>query len=106
MPIALDLFCFAIPLTMFFDAVLYFATGVGGCWWNISYMAVLTGVAFWKFSNNTPYSTSADDAMELIIMLHYTCTGPFYGGIYCIGVLDFGRRKNPPALLHASGSDI
>ena len=34
-----------------------------------------------------------DDAIKFIIMLNSTCTGTFYGGIICIGVLDFGPRK-------------
>ena len=47
------------------------------------------------------------DAMTFLMILHYTCTGPFYGGMACIGVLDFGpRKKYPPALICASGSDM
>ena len=64
-------------------------------------------VAFWQFSNNPPNPASVADAMTFLIMLHSTCTGTFYGGIYCIGVLDFGpRKKYSPALLRASGSDM
>ena len=32
--------------------------------------------------------------MTFLIIMHYTCTGPFYMGIACIGVLDFGPREN------------
>ena len=32
--------------------------------------------------------------MKFLIMLHYICTGPFYGGISWIGVLEFVPRKN------------
>ena len=64
-------------------------------------------VAFWKFSNNLPNSTFMDDAMTFIIMLNSTCNGTFYGGISCIFVLDFGpRKKYPPDLLRASGSEM
>ena len=99
MYIARDMFCFAVPLTI--------STGVGGCWWPISARVVLMYVFFWKFSNNPPNYLSVDDAITFLIMLNYTCTDPFSGGISCIGVLDFGRRKKHPlALLRASGSDI
>ena len=49
MSIAQDIFCFAVLLTMIFDAVLYIATGVGGCWWPICARAVLMDVAFLQF---------------------------------------------------------
>ena len=29
------------------------------------------------------------DIMTFLIILHFKCTGPFYGGIACIGVLGF-----------------
>ena len=32
--------------------------------------------------------------MTFLIMLHYTYTGPFSGCIACIGVLDYGPKKN------------
>ena len=64
-------------------------------------------VAFYKFSNNPPNSSPVADDMKFLIMLHSTCTGPFLGGIDCIGVLDFSpRRKDPPALLRASGYEM
>ena len=92
---------------MLFVTVLYVAASVGGCWWPMSDRDVLMDVAFWKFSNNPPYSTSLADSITFLIMLHSTCTGTFYGGIYCIVVLDFGpRKKRPPSLLRASGSDM
>ena len=82
------------------------ATGVGGCWWPIYSRASLMDVAFWKFSSCTPKYDSVANAITSIIMLHSTCTGTFYGGIDCISVLDFGpRKKYPPDLLRASGSD-
>ena len=89
-----------------FAAVLHLATGVGGCWWPIYVMAVLMDVAFWQFSNNPPNSASVADYITLLIMLHSTCTGPFYRGISCVGVFDFGRIKKNPALLCAYGSDM
>ena len=76
-----------------FAAVLSVVTGVGGFWWPISAMAVLTDITFWKFSNNPPYSDSMTDAMTFLVNMHYTCTSTCYGGIACIGVLDFGSRK-------------
>ena len=86
-------FCFAVLLTMLFASVLYVATGVGGCRRPISARAVLIEVAFWQFSNDPLSSSSVADAMTFLTMLHFTCTGTFYGGIYFIGVLDFGPRK-------------
>ena len=78
---------------MLFAVVFSVSTGVGGCWWPIYVRAVLIDVAFRKFSNNPPNSDSVADATTFLIMLHSTCTGPFSGGISCIGVLDFGPRK-------------
>ena len=106
MSIAWEMFCFAVTLTIFIDAVLPVATGVGGCRWTIYYRAVLVEVAFWKFSNNPPSSVSVADTMTFLMMLHSTCTGPFYGGISWTRVLKFGPRKNilcicfvPPVLI-------
>ena len=66
-------------------------------------------VAFWQFSRNPPNLDSVADAMAFLMILHSTCTGLFYGGIAVIGVLllDFGpRKKYPPDLLRASGSEM
>ena len=93
MSIALDMFCFAIPLTMPFLVVLSIITAVGGCGWPIFDWGVLMDVAFWQFSNSPPNSASVADAITFIIMLHSTCTGKFYDGIVCIGVLDFFLQK-------------
>ena len=79
MSVALYLFCFDVPFTILFVAVLSVATGFGSCWWNISSRAVLMDVAFWQFSNNHPNYDFVDDAMTFLIMLHSTCTGPFSG---------------------------
>ena len=87
-----------------FAAVFSVATGVGDCRWTIYTSSVLMDVSFWHFSNDPSNYTSVADAITLLIMLHSTCNGPFWGGIDCIGVLDFGpRKKYPPALLCASG---
>ena len=94
MLMARNIFCFAVPLTMMFSAVLSVATGVGGCWWPISARTVFMDVALWQFSNNSSNSAFVADAITLLIMLHYKCTGIFLGGIDCIVVLDFGPRKN------------
>ena len=92
---------------MIFDAVLYIATGVGGCWWPIYDRDVLMDVTFWKFSNNPPNSVSMAYAITSIIILHSKCSRQFGGGIDCIGVFDFGpRKKYPLALLCASGSEM
>ena len=105
MSIALDIFCFSVPLTMMFAAVFSIATGVGGCGCPISARAILMDVTLWNFSNNPPNYDSVADYTPFIIMLHSTCTGMFSGGIACIGGLDFGpRKKYPPALLRDSGS--
>ena len=74
--IARYLFCFSVPLTMLFAAVLSVATGVGGCGWPISARAVLMDVAFCNFSNNPPNYASMDDAIKFLIILNSTCTGP------------------------------
>ena len=45
--------------------------------------------------------------MMFLKIPHTIFTGPFSGGIAVIVVLDFGtRKKYPPALLRASGSEI
>ena len=93
MSIALYIFL-PIPLTILFAAALSVVNGFGGCWFPISGIVVLMDIAFWQFLNNPPNSDSVADAMKFLIMLHSTCTGPFSGGISCIGVLCFGPRKN------------
>ena len=70
-------FCFAVPLTMLFAAVLSVATVVGGCEWPIYGRAVLVDVAFWYFSINPSNSSSVADAMTFLIIFYSTCTGPF-----------------------------
>ena len=82
-------FFLAVPLKILFSAVLSVATGVGVCWWTISGMAVFVDVAFWKISTKPPNYASVADSITFLIMLHSTFTGPFSGGISCIGVLDF-----------------
>ena len=83
MYIAIDIFCFAVPLKILFSTILSVAAGVDGCWWNISTAADLMDVALWKFSNNPPSSTYLSDTVTFLIMLHSTCTGTFCG-IPCI----------------------
>ena len=41
-----------------------------------------------------PNSASVADSITFLITLHSTCNGPFYRYINCIGVFDFGTRKN------------
>ena len=94
MSIARDIFCFDVPLTMLFISVLSVATDVGGCWCPISAKFVCMEVAYWKFSNKPPNYSSMAYAITFLMMLHSTCTGTFPGGISCIGVFDFGPRKN------------
>ena len=62
------------------------SNGVGVCGWPISARAVCIDVAFWNFSNNPPNYSSVSDAIAFLIMLHYTCAGPFSVGIAVIGV--------------------
>ena len=83
---------------MLIAAVFSIATGVGGCGWLISARSVLTDVALWQFSNNPSNSASVAYSTKSLIIMYYTCTGPFSGGSACICV--------SPAMLHASGSDI
>ena len=64
---------------------------------------------FGSFSNNPPNLASVDDCMMFLMILHYTCTGLFSRGVDVIWVLllDFGlRKKYPPYLLHAPGSEM
>ena len=94
---------------MLFAAVLSVATGVGGYGWTISDRAVHVDIDFWKFSNNSPNSASVAEATTFLMILHSACNGPFPGEIAIIGVLlmYFGpRKKYPPALMRASGSDM
>ena len=103
MSIALDFFCFYVPLTIRFFTVFYVANIVGGCWCPISDRAVIMAFSFWC----PPNSASVSDAITLLIMLHSTFTGPFWGGIDCIDVLDFGpSKKYPPDLLCAYVSEM
>ena len=94
MSIALNIFCFAVPLMMLFASVFSIVTGVGGCWWPNYSRDVIVDVTFWDFSNNHQNSASVADAMTFLIMLHSTRTGKFYGGIVSIVMLDSGPRKN------------
>ena len=94
MYIDLDPFCFEVLFTMIFAAVFSIATGVGGFEWPISARAVSIDVALRQFSNNPPNSASVADSITFLITLHSTCNGPFYRYINCIGVFDFGTRKN------------
>ena len=106
MSIARDIF-FAFTFMMLFTTIMSVTTSVGGCWWPIYAMAVIMDVSFWQLSNNPLNSVSVADSITFLTMLHYTCTGPFSGVISCIGVLDFfTRKKYPPALFRASGSDM
>ena len=60
-----------------------------------------------SFQITPPNSASVANTMAFLIMLHYTCAGPFLAGIDFIGVLDFfPRKKYPPAPFRASGSDM
>ena len=107
MSIALGILYFDVPLMILFTVVFSVAASVGGFVWTIFARAIITDVTFWKFSNDPPNSASVPDAMTFIIMLHYTCTRPFTRDIACIGILDFGpRKKYPPSLIRASGSDM
>ena len=94
MSITLDIFCYAVPLTMMLTAVLSVVTGIGGSGWTNPAKAVLMDIAFWQFSNNSPNYVSMSDAMTFLIIIHFTCTGPVYRGIGFITMFDFGPRKN------------
>ena len=92
---------------MLFTAVLSATTSAGDCGWPIYVSSIFVDVDFYQISNYPPDTTSTDDVMEFLIILHYICTGTFYGGIACIGVLYFGcSKKCPPAQLRDSGSDM
>ena len=109
MSIDMDIFCLDVTFTMLFAAVLSVATGVGGCGWTISAMDVRMDVALWNFSNNPTNPASVAYAMMFLMILHYTCTGPFPGGIDVIGglLLNFGpKKKYSPDLLFDSGSEM
>ena len=91
---------------MLFASVFSVATGVGGCECPIYARSIHMDVAFWQFSKNPPNYASVDDSMTFLMILHYTYTEPFSVVIDVIGVLDFVLRKNPSAMLRASGSDM
>ena len=70
-------------------------------------MSVCMDVTLLKFSNHHPNSDSVADATKFFMILHFTCTGTFDGGIACSAVLGFGpKRKYPSALLCASGYEM
>ena len=64
-----------------FTAILFVATGFGGCEWPISVRAVCMDVAFWEFSDNPRNAASVADAMTFLIILYSTFIGPFNGGV-------------------------
>ena len=106
MSINLDIF-FSVPFMMLFGPVFYFINGAGVCDWTITDMVVHMDVAFWKSPNNPTNYASVDDSITFLIMPNSKCTVPISGGINFIGVVEFGpRKKYPPAMLHASGSDM
>ena len=61
-----------------------------------------------EFFIQYPNSASVADAMAFLTIIHYTCTGLFYGVIAVIGVFlcILVQGNNPPALLRDSGSEI
>ena len=107
MSIALDL-SFVVTFTIMFAVVQSVVTGDGSYQLNIYDKEVHMDVIFQQFLNNPPNYASVADAMLFIIILHYTCTGPFYWGIVCISVLYlfWSQGKNSPALLCVSASEM
>ena len=103
MSTTLDIFCFDIPFTVLFSAVLSFDTDVCNCERTISDRALCMDVYFWKFSNNPPNSDSVIDAVVFIMILHSTYTGPFSGKFLLLVCWIFSGEKYPPDLLRASG---
>ena len=94
---------------MIFADILSVATGVGGCGWPIYTMTVRMDIYFWYFSNNPPNPASLGDVMRFLVILYFTCPGPFYWGIYVIDVVLLGfvsREIYLHAMLHASGSEM
>ena len=109
MYITLDIFLFFFSIMLLFTAVLSVTTGIVGFGWTISYRVVHMDVDFWGFSNNPTNFASVADAIILLIILHSTYMGPFYGVIYVIGVLLLGfglRKKYPPDLMRAFGYEM
>eukprot|EP00978_Attheya_sp_CCMP212_P014567 scaffold37188_cov29-Attheya_sp.AAC.1 len=106
MSIALDLFCFAVPLRTLSAAELSVATGVGGCGCFISMAVVRSWVPFLQLLNWLPISASVADARTFRMMPHSTWMGPLRAGIFVIGLSDLGpKKKYPPYRLRALGSD-
>ena len=71
-------------------------------------MLVHMNVSFLYFSNNPLNPASVDDAMAFLMIIHYTCTGLFYGVIIIIVVLFLDlspRKKYTPSLMRAYGSE-
>ena len=78
MSIVMYLFCFVVTFTVMFANVLYISACVGGCEWPIFDRAVHMDVTLWKFLNNPINSASLYDYMKFLMILHSTCSGPFF----------------------------
>ena len=53
MSIALNIFCFAVPLMMLFASIFTIVTGVGGCWWPNYSRDVIVDAIFGIFQTIT-----------------------------------------------------
>eukprot|EP00978_Attheya_sp_CCMP212_P010415 scaffold25236_cov79-Attheya_sp.AAC.1 len=76
MSIALDCFCFAVPLRTLSAAELSVATGVGGWGCFISIAVVQSWAPFWQLLTRPPISASMADARTFRRMPHSTWIGP------------------------------
>jgi hypothetical protein len=109
MSVALDRFCFMVPLAKPSDVVLSTWIGVGACECP-NYLRVVTiGTVSWPFKYPAPISASAADPTTTSIILHMVCIGPLSGGMAAGGC--FGskglelKNKCPAARLRARVSE-
>ena len=80
MPIALDIFCLTVAVTMPSSAELSVFIGVVGWVKYISWSVILRGTAVCSLWNSPPTSASATDATTCLRIQNSVGTGPFAGG--------------------------
>ena len=74
---------------------------VGGCLWPISSNKYLAGIACRVLIKSAPISASAAEVITFFMIFAMLSTDPLLGGF----LSSLERKKCPPALLRAFGSD-
>ena len=105
MSIALERRCFTVSFAIPCATELSVCTGEPGWSQPISIKVVRIGQLSWPFMNRAPTYASEAEAITLRIMLETTWMAPLSSGF---GFVDGSllKKKNPPALDLALGSDI